>query len=163
MKKINVGHTTGVLANVAEVVSAIAVVISLLYVGYQIKQNTEETRTANRQQLIGRAVNATLTLQDPERSRVVTKLRAGEPLSEVEKTQVGYIVRAVIYDVQEAYLLHLEGGLDEGYWSTRAAIILAYLNSPVTREIYRQDKAIGAVHPDFVEWLDAALEEKYGD
>jgi hypothetical protein len=39
-------------ASIAEVVSAVAIVLSLLYVGYQIRENTIEVRETNRQQLI---------------------------------------------------------------------------------------------------------------
>jgi hypothetical protein len=51
--------TLGEWASIAEIVSAVAVVISLIYVGYQINQNTEEVRASNRQELVDRAVDAT--------------------------------------------------------------------------------------------------------
>ena len=35
-------------ASIAEIVSALAVVLSLVYVGYEINENTSEVRAANR-------------------------------------------------------------------------------------------------------------------
>lgn len=40
-------------ANIGEVIGAIAVVISLLYVGIQVCEHTEEMRATNRQQRSG--------------------------------------------------------------------------------------------------------------
>ena len=150
-------------ASIAEVVSAVAIVLSLLYVGYQIRENTIEVRATNRQQLITRAMQATANSASPDISGVVAKVSEGANLSAVERAQYGYIVRTVLYDVQEAYLLNREGRLDDGYWGTRASIILAYLEPAAAREIYRRDSSIGALHPDFVQWLDNALEDRYGD
>ena len=106
---------------------------------------------------------ATANSASPEISEVVTKATEGATLTPVERTQFGYIVRTVLYDVQEAYLLHSEGRLDEAYWNTRASIILAYLEAAPARDIYQRDSSIGALHPDFVQWLDGAIEEQYGD
>jgi len=148
-------------ASIAEVVSAVAIVLSLLYVGYQIRENTIEVRATNRQELIARSMLATGNSARLELSEVVSKVAEGTPLTSVERTQFGYIVRTVLYDVQEAYLLHSEGRLDEAYWNTRASLILAYLESTEARDIYRRDSSIGALHADFVRWLNSALDERY--
>lgn len=150
-------------ASIAEVVSAVAIVLSLLYVGYQIRENTIEVRATNRQQLIARAMEATKNSAHPDISRVILKVSDGGALSALERMQYGYIVRTVLYDVQEAYLLNREGRLDEEYWGTRASIILAYLEPTAARDIYHRDASIGALHPDFVRWLDNALDERYDD
>jgi len=148
---------------VANVVSAAAVVTSLLYVGYQIRENTVEVRTNNRQQLINRSMSATTTFTSPDVSVVLSRLRAGEELTPVELTQLGYIIRTLLYDVQEAFLLHREGRLDNTYWNTRVAVVLAYMEPTAAREIYRRDASIGALDPDFVQWLDGAITERFGD
>jgi hypothetical protein len=150
-------------ASIAEVVSAVAIVLSLLYVGYQIRENTIEVRETNRQQLITRAMEATASSASPHISEVVAKVSEGANLSAVERTQYGYIVRTVLYDVQEAYLLNRVGRLDYEYWSTRASIILAYLAPQAARDIYHRDASIGALHAGFMQWLDSALEERYGN
>lgn len=147
-------------AHVAEIVSAIAVVVSLLYVGYQIKLNTQEIRAANRQQLVNRAHTAVISwATSSELAGLIVKSRNGEPLSDVERVQLDYALRAVLYDVQEAFLLHREGRLSGGYWRTRQALVLGYFSTPAARERYQQQKSIGVLHEDFVAWLDDALEK----
>jgi hypothetical protein len=150
-------------AHVAEIVSAVAVVVSLLYVGYQIKLNTQEIRAANRQQLVNRAHTAVIGwAASPEVAAVIAKVRNGESLNDVEKLQFDYAIRAALYDVQEAFLLHREGRLSEDYWITRQALVQHYLSTPAAMERYHEQKSIGVLHQDFVAWLDSALEESSG-
>ena len=145
-------------ANVAEVISAVAVIVSLLYVGYQINENTAEIRAANRQELVNRSHTATMGFAtSPELSGVMAKVAAGEALDQVEETQYAYAVRTVLYDVQEAFLLHQEGRLDEGYWKTRHALISEYLSKPAASEIYDQIRSRGLLHGEFVRWVDGVI------
>jgi hypothetical protein len=148
-------------ASLGEIVGAIAVVISLLYLGLQVSRNTRETRAANRQQLVNRAhLGAMRVSTDSELAELFAKAADGAGLTKRESMQYSYAVRAVLYDVQEAYLLHQEGGLDEGYWDTRAASILAYMRQEMAREVYLQHKSLGTLHVDFVRWLDSAMRER---
>ncbi len=151
-------------ASIAEVVSAVAVVVSLLYVGYQISENTSEARAANRQQLVSRAHSAvTAVATSPELAGIVAKVGEGSTLTSAELSQYGYLVRGVLYDVQEAFLLYQEGRLTEDYWNTRASIVVAYLVPASARNVYHRDKSLGAFHPEFVQWLDSAIEEGNGN
>ncbi|WOJ92143.1 hypothetical protein R0135_10120 [Congregibacter variabilis] len=145
-------------ASVGEIISAVAVVISLLYVGYQVNQNTDQMRAANRQQLVNRSLDATKGFaMNPEVARVLTKVENQVELNQEEQTQFSYVIRGVLYDVQEAFLLHAEGGLDEGYWGTRANLVKIYLQTPVARKLYLSNREQGVLHPRFTAWLDQAL------
>ena len=142
-------------ALVAEILSAIAVVVSLIFVGYQVNQNTNEIRASNRQQITTMAMSATLSVStSPELAEAIAKIQKGDALSLAEETQYGYFVRGLLLDIQNAYLLYLEGRLDSQYWDTRSAILLAYLGQPLALSIYQRDKSIGSLDSRFVEWLD---------
>lgn len=147
-------------ANLAEIVSALAVVISLLYVGYQINLNTKEIRVANRQELVSRAHSATLTwATSPELIGALVKASRNDELSDEERLYVTYATRAVLYDVQEAFLLHEEGRLSSEYWKTRSSLIKAYLASDVAKQIYREQKAVDVLHQAFVDWVDKTIDD----
>ena len=147
-------------ASIAEVIGAIAVVVSLIYVGFQISANTAEIRASNRQHLINRSGEATLTAaSNPQLAKALIKAAAGEPLSSDEYAQYSYFVRGMQYDIQEAYLLFIEDRLDESYWRTRAAIFMAYMQSSSAREVYSRDRELGVLHPEFVVWADHAMRE----
>ena len=151
-------------ASVAEIIGAVAVVLSLIYVGVQVQENTSEVRVANRQALISRsglavgnaAANAELAL-------ALSKPAEGEPLTPAELAQYQYFIRGLLYDIQEGFLLHQEGRLDDEYWRTRAAIVLAYLSQEEARAVYQSNKVLGVLHSDYVRWLDRALEEHLAD
>ena len=148
-------------ASLAEIVGAVGVVISLIYVGVQVSANTDEIRAANRQQLIGRAHSATTgASRNPELAVVFAKLSEGKELTPAEMIQYGYFVRALVYDVQEAFLLMEEGRLDEAYWNTRAALFFTYVSQEPARDIYEGDKEIGLLHERFVVWADSELNNR---
>jgi hypothetical protein len=133
-------------------------VISLAYVGVQIREHTKEIRAINRQQLIGRAHEATSSFAlSSEVSAILAKVAAGAPLTSGEKVQYGYLIRSMLYDVQEALVLNREGRLDDAYWATRAAVARSYMSSPLARSVYESDKALGTLLPDFVAWMDASI------
>ena len=83
--------------------------------------------------------------------------------SAVELTQAGFILRTVLYGVQEGFWLHKEARLDDGYWSTHSRMILSYFETAIARDIYRRDKSIGILDRDFVQWLDGALKQRFGE
>ena len=65
----------------------------------------------------------------------------------------------MLYDIHEAFLLHLEDRLSEEYWETRQVTFSGYMNNPPAREVYERDKAIGVLHERFVDWADRRLAE----
>jgi hypothetical protein len=151
-------------ASIAEVIGGIAVVMSLFYVGYQIRENASEIRASNRQALVSRSGQAVgIVAGSPELAGAFASVAIGSPLTPVESTQYQYFVRGLLYAIQEAYLLHREGRLDDEYWNTRAAIVVAYRARPSARTVYNRDKGLGVLHPDYVRWLDQALDDRYGN
>ncbi len=142
-------------ASLAEVIGAIGVVISLVYVGLQVNENTAEVRATNRQQLVRRSHAATVDLAaSPSLAAVFAKVANAEPLTGTEQIQYGYFLRAVLYDVQEAYLLYREGRLEKAYWDTRAALFQIYLGQGPALEVYEGVKSQGLLHGDFVDWAE---------
>lgn len=145
-------------ASIAEVIGAVAVVISLIYVGIQVRDNTDAVLAANRQQLVGRAHTATVAVAtNPELAAAFAKVANGTTPDPSAQMQHAFFVRAMLYDVQEAYLLYREGRLSVKYWTTRANLFDAYMRSEVAREIYDRDKRLGVLHSEFVSWADMAL------
>ena len=110
---------------------------------------------------MNRAVDATRDLAtNPEVAGVIAKARNGDELSDRERTQYGYVIRSVLYDVQEAFLLHREGRLDDGYWNTRGALTAVYLHPKAARLVYDSEKSQGILHAEFIAWVDAQIGAK---
>ncbi len=150
-------------ASIAEIISAVAVVASLLYVGFEINRNTKVGLAANRQSIAARAqelafysaeTNVFDILFDPS--------RVSEELTEDEQRYVIAYVGALLRTTEEAFLLYRDGLLEEEYWLTRARVVLLALRPDAAREVYVRTRNAGFYTPDFVAWADEALAERNG-
>jgi len=81
------------ISTTAEVVGAGAVVVSLLYAAYQIKQNTIASKTATHQQWVNAQGNANRAfIDDPEISEVFARANESfESLTEAEKIRLQFV------------------------------------------------------------------------
>jgi len=150
-------------ANIAEVVGAIAVVASLLYVGYEIQRNTKVGLASNRQAIADRAQELALYSGEIGIDRLIFDANGDNvELTEAEQRRFTAYVGALLRTTEEAYLLYRDGLLDEEYWNTRAGVMLAVLRSRRARGFYIQTKEAGFYTGDFVVWVDKALLDKVG-
>jgi len=151
-------------ALIAEVVSAIAIVITLIFVIVEIRANTHATLAANRQSLAGRTEQFLATQStSPEIAALVVKVRKGEELSAEERYQYGSFLGHALRLAEEGYLQYLDDSLSSEYWQTRARnTIDSRMNSRLSRELYYEWSELGWFTPQFTEWLDGELESKYG-
>jgi len=151
-------------ALIAEVVSAIAVVITLIFVIVEIRANTAATLASNRQSLAGRteqflATNST----SPELAALVVKVRRDEELTAEERYQYGNYLGHALRLAEEGYLLYLDDALSNEYWQTRARnTIDSRMYGELSRELYYEWSGLGWFTPQFTEWMDGELESKYG-
>ncbi len=105
------------LANIGQVIGAIAVVISLIYVALQIRQNTNAVRSATAQSVHEHFANwyhliaADLTLSD--RGHRIARLSS---LSEAERTRFIATFMAFLSYSQNAFLKWREGLLAPPLW-----------------------------------------------
>ncbi|WOJ93820.1 hypothetical protein R0135_01305 [Congregibacter variabilis] len=145
-------------AHVAEIVGGVAVIVSLLFVGFQVRENTIEIKAASRNQLIGRAHEATKSFAtNLELAQTMAKVSDKAPLTKAERVQYSYVLKVVLYDVQEAFVLNQEGRLGPEFWATRANLVQAYLNNPIALDMYRDHRADGTLLPAFTHWIDTEV------
>ena len=138
-------------AFVAEIIGSIAIIISLIYVGFEIRQNSKEVRAANRQSIASRVENFTLTASI---NPLIWAPYDGnyESLSPERQSQLGLFNAAFFRNTEEAYLMYLEGLLDEEYWQSRSAYFLVRMNAPHVK-IYWEES--GTFYTDkFREWVE---------
>lgn len=106
------------LAALAEIIGAIAVVISLIYVGYQVKQNTSAIQTQVHESVVGHVLEAEgALLHNADLAQVMVKA-----YSKPESLTPDEMLRADTYFTHEfvnwesAYLHHKQGFIDEKVW-----------------------------------------------
>ena len=150
-------------ASIAEIISAIAVVASLLYVGFEIQRNTKVGLASNRQAIAARAQELAFYSAETHIHRLLfgSSDEAME-LTETEQDRLTAYIGALLRTTEEAFLLYRDGLLDEEYWLTRAGVMVAALRSDVARAVYINTRDSGFYTGGFVAWADNALADRYG-
>ena len=147
------------LALIAEIFGGIAVVVTLVVLITQVHENTKALIAANRQSVASRTQDFIETIvTNPDIVALQADLMAQDPADHQAANYIG----AVLKLVEESYLQYRDGLLDEEYWQTRANFALANLRTERGRKLYGQMKTGGFLTPSFVEWLDHAVQERYG-
>lgn len=141
------------LGGISGTVAALAVILSLLYLVRQIKQNTDQTRaqvahglmTALRDQ--GEAVK-----QSKETSDMYYRAWTGsEKLTGGERWQFKAINTGFFRVFEEAYLHHKAGRLEDVYWDSLSGQLTMVLGIPSIREDW--EESADNYDPQFKEFV----------
>jgi len=146
-------------ASLAEVVSGFAVVISLIYVGYQVKINTAEKRAASVQSITtGYRELALVDVNNEAASVAWHKVLNGGELSGRELDLMSDAIYAHLMALEEAFDKHKSGYIDEEFLDARVKLMqLRLLLSPQVRRIYEGMKKNGIYTSSFIAWLENEL------
>jgi len=150
------------LALLAELASAVAVVISLVYVGVQVNDNTSAIRSAA-------ASDATTTMQawylqmgDNRQASDVwyRAMTSPSPLSNEDEFQFMMSMHVAILGMQNSFLLVKEGTLDREFREGVTAAIVAVKSLPGMQRFWTQRR--GFFHVEFANFVDALLAQDSG-
>ena len=146
------------LSQYAEIAAAITVVISLIYVGQQVQDNTAAIRSSTMQAV---ADSSDLALQkqaaDEELSRIRMTGNADiSSLTELEAMRYMSFHRGQWLRMQNIYAQQQLGVLDEGFWYTYSRIICAVYSPPGVRATWSDHSDVLA--PDFVEFVESCAD-----
>lgn len=101
----------------AEIIGAVAVVISLIYVGISVNQHTNAVQVANHQALVAMDQDTTDWFKDPDfaAAYLISSKDIGE-LSAVQRTQVGSYIAGKLNAWEYAFLTHENGMMADNIW-----------------------------------------------
>ncbi len=151
-------------ASIAEIIGSVAVVFSLLYVGFEIQRNTKVGLASNRQEIASRAQELALySAETGIYSLLFDESAYTAELTTAEQDRLTAYIGALLRTTEEAYLLNRDGLLDDEYWMTRAGVMMAALRTDEARQIYVRTRDAGFYTSDFADCADQALESKYGE
>ena len=126
------------LAEVAEVVAAVGVLLSLLYVGYEVKQNTTAVRSTAYQAIHDAEDGFWSDLaSDAGAARLWQQgLDSGlEALAEGDRDRFTVISRRLIYLYQNVHYQYTKGVVDEELWGAWLASLDEFLAERGFREV----------------------------
>ena len=146
------------LSSVAEIIGAILIVISLVYVAVQIRQNTMAIRSDTAQSVHDSwgGVYGRMSINS-ELSELMMKGNPGiDGLSESEKAQYISFWMHTMLTWQNAYYQFKTGTLERRLWTTMEKTMLnALLSSPGMRQFWKARKYL--FDDDYREYVDSKV------
>lgn len=129
-------------ANVAEIGAAIGVVISLIFVGLELRGNTEATQAATREAINQKDMAyLSLRLDSSVLAEAHTKKDNGEALSPLEDAQLVHQEYVNFVSFEHSYYQYRKGALEAEEWSRHKNIVrLQIEDNSQAREMWRQKR-----------------------
>ena len=131
------------MASIAEIVSAIAVVLSLLYVGYEIRQGTIVAKSSAYQSIHDSEDAYWVSIsEDPVLSTIwVAGLDGGiESLDPNQRAQFSISIRRLIYLYQNVHYQRRKGVIDDELWEAWVVSLDEFLEKRGFVEVLNQVK-----------------------
>ncbi len=152
------------ITGIAEIAGAVAVVVSLLYLAYQIRTNTKvlKANSAKETQLQWAVVNETLW-QSPDRMVIA---RAFDPkatvsdFSEEENQIVFWFARAMLQRFESELFQYQAGLLDKEIWEAHRIWCAGFLTLPVLSEWWRNERLQPVYTQSFIQSIETANAEE---
>jgi hypothetical protein len=141
-------------SNLAQVIGALAVVISLFYVGFQIKRNTNAVRSATAQAIHSNYSDWYMNLMgDAELNRIAIKgLKDYASLDDIEKARFIETMMAFVSFSQNAFYQWREKALSPWLWGGWELLVMNLLLAPGGKEFWKERGYVfGIEYRDYVE------------
>lgn len=143
-----------ILSTVSETLSSIAVLLTLIYLAIQTRQNAEAVQASTRQAILGSDQQFTMYVMDnPE----IEMLRYKQNLSDEEKIRLGFFCITFIRMRENNWLQHKRGVLDDATWATYRRSIAVALAPQSSRLWWQNYSAVGTFDAAFVSLVDEVL------
>ena len=151
------------LASLGSFISGVAVLISLVFLYFQLRQVTPQIRQAEKNQQAGirqgranRLVEVVLAATDPSLADAAHKgLTGDESLTQTQLMQFRSYARAQFYHAEDSFYQHRSGLLSQEAFETFIASWRALMRMPGFRVQWRRNRA--SFHGEFRDYIDDML------
>jgi hypothetical protein len=142
----------------AELLGAIGVIVSLFYLAYQIRRNSESVEAATALS-ISEATQQRLLVpaQSPELAGAILRAFRGEDLSEVEREQVRFFTRASMRGIENAFIQYRRGMISVEAFAGYQALIETNVRLGVVSDWWILERQ--TFEPEFQKVVDQAIDE----
>ena len=147
------------LGNIGDFVGGIAVIVTLIYLAVQVRQNTRSTRLASMQSAMLAAQNiGMLPAQDRDLARVVrVGLATPDELDDDELQQFRYFLMSMLRVHEDMFVQHRAGVVDDETWMARSSSLRTIFSMPGGRKVW---DASTAYREDFRTWMESELDRE---
>ena len=142
--------------SLAEIVSALAVVVSLVYVGIEIRRNTRSNRAATSYQgAHSWAEMNSLAMGDPKLALLIRRsFREDEPsFEEADVAQLDFVGRSLMERLDGLFYLYKNKQLESDLWQIRITWTRRWLDRPFWREWWSREQMSSNYSQAFLEEL----------
>jgi hypothetical protein len=144
------------LSSLAELVSAIAIVVTLAYLAIETQQNTAAVQASVRQAMLADELELVRQLLDYP---ILMTGRSGDAdLSDEELVRLHGNILSLVRIRENQWLQYQNGVLDERTWRTYQSAIPAVLSTEFMRSWWRNRTALGRFDEGFVADVDKLLD-----
>lgn len=128
---------------IGQVVGAVAVVISLVYLAAQIRDNTRSTRSATRQSIVDSIVSVNLAMaQSDAIARALRSNLDGRPLAPHEALQQLAHCYACMRTWENVHFQYRSGMLSDEDWSGFRQNVKALMQVPAFRDFWEREREV---------------------
>src|SRR5215471_9189302 len=150
------------LASLGSFVSGFAVLVSLVFLYFQLRQLSEQGRQSARNQkaLIqsSRAARITdLILRRADHAVAYRKAMRGEEMTGEELTQYRLLCMAALYDYEDSFFQHQDHSLDDKPFASVVTGIRASMTIPAMRAIWKLNR--GFCEESFRSFVDEIVDQ----
>ncbi len=146
------------LGNVGEFVSAIAVVLSLIYVAIQIRQNTRHLRASNYQQILVASIEFRRDVAlNPAAAALMEHVREHDDVPVGARPQFHQLAMGLLRLYETLHYQYRQGLIDADLWPAWVATIDGFLKLSPGRESYLRERLI--FDPHFCDYVDNRIRE----
>lgn len=148
------------LGSIGELVAAIAVLVSLFYLAYQIRQNTAELRSASLRAVTSSYSNFRRSvMESDELAKILDAARVDpESLDRAQAYRFGYLIEESVWCAQLLYIEIQAGQVSSTSWPHAKMRLLEHLDNSVGRTWWEKWKGMYAA--EMVGEIDSALSRR---
>jgi len=145
------------LANLAEIGAAVGVIISLIFVGMELQNNTAATEAATREAVNQKDIQfLSLRIDSSVLARAHAKLESGEGLSRLEESQLVHQEYINFVSFENSYYQYRKGVLEEIEWLRHRRIVQSQIQEfPYSQIMW--ERTSHTFGPDFQELVNSYL------
>ena len=123
------------IGSIADVVSALAVVVTLVYLASQLRENTKALRSASAESALAAVLEFTGDMaREDELNRLFTKgTEDWDGLSDSDRARLAYMLFRLFKIMENIHYYHTLGTLDEESWAGWKALTAHYTQSTAGR------------------------------
>jgi len=145
-------------ANYSDVLGGIAVIVSLIYVGFQIRKNTQVNQGIATQQTFA----STQTIyswhaEDSGVSELFTRFNQGDTLTIAESVRMSHLMYGMLDQYQVYFILNKLKMMDQESFQSFFRKLLLVVGTPPAAQWFRTNR--GFYRRDFVKAVEKLLEE----